>query len=214
MYLASLGNSVARTVANVLALLPGLVLGSGCGESDPHNATASGDMTERCPQVCDHWRSVGCGDALAECEHNCDNTWSTPVGSACNAEAVAYYDCEVEQPTADYSCRDDAPFYNGTACSVPATGLESCISEHTEPAPACEHYCDLLGSICGSTDVDACKQSCANLSLLGGCEPDAVAFYDCLAPLPPSALTCVQGQVRTADATCDAARDALANCSP
>jgi hypothetical protein len=202
----------------LLAFLP-LVISLACGGTDdsggdPEASGQSADVSRACTELCQHWRSVGCGDPLTDCDQNCTKRWSTAPGAACSDEVVTYYGCEVGRPAAEYLCRGSLPTYNGTACSAEDTTAQACIAAQTQPQPSCEQYCDLQATACGITDVEACKQSCANLTLLGDCADAATAFYDCVLPLATSRLICDAGLVKSGDGSCDAALNAVGSCKP
>jgi hypothetical protein len=193
-----------------------MIVGLACGGADDSGGDPEQppDVSRSCSEVCAHWRSVGCGDPLSDCYQNCTSRWSTDPGAACSDQIVAYYACEVRRPSSEYLCQGSLPTYNGTACSAEDSAAQVCISAQAESQRSCEQYCDLLVSECGTSDIEGCKQSCANLSLFGECADEATAFYDCVAPLAPSRLSCDSGQLKPADGTCDVALNALVSCAP
>jgi hypothetical protein len=188
-----------------------------CGASDGSQGDSSPDATPadlaaKCPDICAHWRSIGCGDPLSDCVDSCTNNASSPLIAPCSSLVLAVYDCELEQATTEYECQGALPHYKGTACAQQQVAASDCTKQHAEPEPDCERVCELDGAVCGSNDVADCRDRCALISQLGDCIDKARAYYECIAAFETSALVCGGGQLSPADHSCDDELDAFGKC--
>jgi hypothetical protein len=115
------------------------------------------------------------------------------------------YACQNRQPATEFSCSlGQTPLYTGTNCDAEAQVADDCFRRELPPAtPACQHYCELDGTVCAHPNVDGCKDACRIIALIPECVEEYEAHVACLAAFDATALVCAAELLKAADASCD-----------
>jgi hypothetical protein len=206
--------ALAASAAFVVApLLPFGCGGRSAGQRDGSAGGAS--PTASCIEVCDQRRTIPCGNASHGCGDTCDAVVQLPTSQACEAEADAQRSCRLSLSGETFQCVDGTPIA-GESCITMDDAFLACLLTRRGEYGACERVCELgvALSCANAADVADCPENCSNVSRLGACEDEALAWYRCVAKRPPEELRCQANIIKPPGGACEDELALFTACRP
>lgn len=193
-------------------VLPLCCGGRSAGERDSADGAAP---DASCTELCERLQMVSCGDSASSCAGNCDDFADLATSRACSDEVNAQRSCRLDLPVESFLCVDGVALAGESCVTTDAAFLE-CLSRDRGDYGACERVCelDVVLSCSNATEVANCPENCSNVSRLGRCSDEALAWYGCVAKHPPEELRCQANIIRAADGNCDEQLALFTACRP
>ena len=163
-------------VMGLLAMMAGHGLVA-CGDDDDEaNRGNPASLVSACEDYCEASSTANCGGlTLTQCQAGC-SLFPEQLGGFCIAEYTDTFEC-ASQGT--FTCQEETPIPNNTACASAAQALVACMD-----GLECKRFCaEAIAAGCGGGTEQHCLNTCeADLERyddIGGCDSDYERVLEC-----------------------------------